>query len=227
MSQDPRFTEDEVKEIFDRAARSVEARTPISEAGWTLAELQEIGGDVGLPPERVAEAANAIVLRRMALPVRRQLRMPIGVGREILLPRAPTDQEWADMVTDLRRTFAAPGKEWTSGGTRQWSNGHLYATVESTSEGHRLRMGTTKGDATSINLLGVVTMGIGLILGTSFAMAGQPVAEFAGPLILTLGGGGALAANATRLKGWAARREEQMEGIATRVLGRLVSGEGG
>lgn len=130
MSHEPRFTEEEMKEIFEHAANASEGRALTPSAGITLVELQSIGREVGLTPERVAEAAAAVELRRNAVPVRTQFGMPIGVGRTVNLPRAPTDAEWEALVTDLRQTFHARGKEWSSGNARQWSNGNLFAYVE-------------------------------------------------------------------------------------------------
>lgn len=225
MSQEPRFTEEEMKEIFERAANVSEGRAALSpSAGITLAELQSIGREVGLIPERIAEAATAVELRRNAVPVRTQFGMPVGVGRTLNLPRAPSDAEWETLVADLRHTFHARGKEWSSGNARQWSNGNLFAYVEPLGNGFRLRLGTTKGDATSVNLLGLAGVGIGAVVGVAAVLGGQPGAEFVAPLILGGGGASAIGANWLRLKGWAATREAQMEAIAGRALTLLSPG---
>ena len=57
-----RYSEDEIAAIFERAteAQHVARRQLPPGEGLTLAELQEIGGDVGLSPELVAEAARSL-----------------------------------------------------------------------------------------------------------------------------------------------------------------------
>src|ERR1700741_1755290 len=106
MPDERTYGEEEVAQIFEAAAarRGPGSTAPVPTKGLTLAELQAIGGEVGLAPERVAEAAAALDLRR---DVRRrtELGMPVGVGRTIDLPRAPTDREWEMIVADLRETF--------------------------------------------------------------------------------------------------------------------------
>jgi hypothetical protein len=59
MSEERRYKEDEVKGIFEAAARERDSRgrAVVSPEGLTLAELQTIGREVGLAPDRIAEAA--------------------------------------------------------------------------------------------------------------------------------------------------------------------------
>lgn len=224
MSEEDRFNEEEVREIFDRASRQVASGPPTARVGWTLSDLQQIGREVGLAPEEIAEAAHAVALRRSALPVETLLGMPLGVGREVMLPRPPSDEEWANLVSDLRRTFRAQGREQSSGDARQWSNGNLVVAVEPTREGHRLRLGTRKGDAAGINVFGVGAMSLGAVIGLGMLLTGEPAAQLLGPAVLMMGGGGALSVNAARLRRWAAVRQEQMEEIASRTLRMLGRG---
>ena len=56
---EPRYNEEEVAAIFERAAEAQQTarrHLPPGE-GMTLADLQEIGREVGIPPELVAQAA--------------------------------------------------------------------------------------------------------------------------------------------------------------------------
>ncbi len=229
---DPRlYSEDEVGEIFRAAAseRPSEQR-PLSPAeGFTLAQLQEIGGEVGVAPERIADAARALELGRSALPRRSDLGMPVSVGRTVPLPRAPTDREWDVLMSELRETFHARGKDGSRGELRQWSNGNLHAFVEPTEEGYRLRLGTAKGDAVAVNRLGIfgVLMAVLLLVGL---LASGGAADFAAPLVLALLGGSALAYNSFRLPAWALEREAQMEHLAERaraLIGPAPAPEGG
>lgn len=219
MTHERRYGEDEVAEIFEAAAvpRRSDRRVPGSPDRLTLADLQEIGAEVGLPPERIADAAAAVELRRSALPRRTDLGMPVAVGRTVELPRAPSDREWDVLLSELRETFRARGKDGSRGDLRQWSNGKLHAFVEPTEEGYRLRMGTTKSDAATTTRLGIAGILMGLLLLVVRFVSGGAGEELVGPVVLGLMGAMALAYNAAHLPAWAAEREEQMELVAARA----------
>src|SRR5688500_8256344 len=75
-----RYSETEVGEIFKRASEAQQqgGRVPLASGeGMTLGALQEIGRDVGLPPELVERAAREI--DRTGEPsTRRFLGLPVG-----------------------------------------------------------------------------------------------------------------------------------------------------
>ena len=215
-----RYDEDEVAEIFRAAAN---ARDPepqphavASASGLSLAELQAIGGQVGIEPSRIADAAAAVELRRGAPPRRTYMGMPVAVGRVVELPRAPTDREWELLLTDLRETFGAHGRDRSQGGLRAWTNGNLHAYVEPTESGHRLRLGTMKSNAPVFGGLGIA----GVVFGTLIALliySGLLQGHASGGVIVAIMGAAALAVNALSLPRWAGEREEQMERIAARA----------
>lgn len=224
MTHERTYGEAEVAEIFKAAAaqRGAGSRAPAPADGFTLAELQAIGGEVGLAPERVAQAAAAVDIRRGAV-ARRELGMPVSVGRSVELPRAPTDREWEMLVADLRETFGARGRVGTRGDVREWTHGNLHAYVEPTPTGHRLRLGTTKGNALAANRMGGVALAMAVVWLVVLAASGAlPEAVFV-PLAMALLGGGALAFNALRLPGWARERESQMEAVAARACALLAA----
>jgi hypothetical protein len=139
--------------------------------------------------------------------------MPVGVGRVVDLPRAPTDREWEILVSDLRATFGAKGKVESHGAQRAWTNSRLHAYVEPTDTGYRLRLGTEKGNAYVAEAMGVGAVVLSAVMFVTQA-AGDPGDAI---LMLTMGVG-ALVANRFRLPPWARRREEQMEHVARRAL---------
>ncbi|HET6229244.1 MAG TPA: hypothetical protein VFE05_04135 [Longimicrobiaceae bacterium] len=219
MTDERRYEEDEVAQIFEEAAtaRGSQARALSPAGGLSLAELKAIGGEVGIAPERIADAAAAVDLRRGAAPRRTHLGLPIAVGRTVDLPRAPTDREWEMLVAELRETFAARGRDTSTGGFRAWNNGKLHAYVEPTEGGYRLRLGTVKTNAAAVGRLGVAgaVAGVallGVILGT-----GGPVDDMGLAALITAVGSGFLGINAVRLPRWASERERQMEHIAARA----------
>lgn len=218
MSDERRYRDEEVSEIFALAATEGGASlpAPTEEDGLTLGELQAVGREVGLSPEKVAAAAAAIDARPEALPRQSLLGAPVSVGRVVDLPRAATDREWQFLVAELRETFDAKGELSTRGGVREWSNGNLHAVLEETEAGHRLRLATRKGNALEVAVSGGFMLLFGLALVIMILTAGKPEAAFL-PVFFGLGGGGALAWNAYRLPKWAAERELQMEHIAARA----------
>jgi len=230
MADERKYREEEVKEIFDLAVSrdEVERLVVPDEDGLTLAEIQEVGLEVGMEPKRIAEAALALDTRRELLPRRTSLGMPVSVGRVIELPRAVTDREWEVLVAEFRETFAARGQVTSRGGVREWTNGNLHAFLEPTETAHRLRLRTHKGGAMALNRMGAAGLAIGLILLTVLVLTGdlltmRGIISIVPPLILAGMGGGALALNVLSLPRWAREREGQMEYIAGRV--RSLIGE--
>ena len=229
MTDERRYREDEVKEILDLAASAPGSGGPAlsSGEGLTLAELKEIGLEVGLDPERIGEAASTLDVRRSAPPRRTYLGMPVSVGRIVELPRAPTDDEWGLLVAELRATFGARGKLTAQGSLREWTNSNLHACVEPTETGYRLRLGTLKGNAAAINAVGIGGIAMAVLGIAILAVTGRLAEELSGPLIFAIMGAAALAYNTLTLPHWAREREEQMEYIAGRARALIGPKEDG
>jgi hypothetical protein len=218
-SGERRFTESEVEAIFERAtsdeaARALPPSTPSAPSdGLTLSELQDIGTQVGIPPERIAEAAQALAARVPSPAPLTFLGAPRSVSRIVRLPRALTDTEWGRLVADLRQTFAAQGRIQAHGALRSWSNGNLQVHVEPDGTGFRLRMQTLRGDTYSRVFVG----------GTALLMSGVLALENVreGGLVMAaaigLAGLGQLVYLRLSLPRWAATRAAQMDAIAERV----------
>jgi hypothetical protein len=216
MSSLRTYDEAEVARIFEAAAAPVPAHRP-GGTGMTLGEIQAIGREVGIAPDRIATAALALD-RPAKVQRRKMLGMPVGVGRTVELPRALTDREWAVLLARLRQTFGAQGRDLSSGEVRHWANSRLHALVEPTLDGWQLRLGTMKSDAATVNILGAAGIILGIATMGSAIAAGEPM--ITGLLPLAGLGGGALAFNAIRLPIWARTREAQMDAIAEDV--RLI-----
>ncbi len=224
MSDERRYTDDEVAAIFEAAstpgAPREEPADPASPRGLTLAQLQEIGREVGIAPERIAQAAVALEQRRPPLPRRTDFGMPVSASHIVEIPRSLTDREWSMVLADLRETFGAWGREISEGETRQWWNNNLHAVVEPTLTGYRLRLGTLKADGFAMNRVGM--FGIVMSFFVAFALGGDAAAT---PGVLAIGsmGAAAFAFNALRLPKWARLREQQMQAIANRTLALISS----
>lgn len=223
---DRRFNEAEVAAIFERAAEAQQTpqRQLPSGEGMTLAELQEIGREIGIAPELVEQAAKSIALSGRSTS-RQFLGLPIGVGRTVDLDRKLSNDEWEHFVVDLRETFDARGNIKQDGSLRQWTNGNLQALLEPTATGHRIRLKTIKGDAMSLMFGGLVLLGAGTASFIAVAMrAGLADAGvFAAQGFLGIMGAGMFSLGALRLPGWARLRRRQMEEVAARVAAAASS----
>jgi hypothetical protein len=213
-----RYSEEEIAAIFERAAQAQQAarrQLPPGE-GMTLAELQEIGRDVGIPSELVADAARAV--DRGGRPTSRKfLGLPIGVGRAIELDRRLSEEEWQQLVADLRETFEARGSIRYDGPFRQWTNGNLQALVEPTTTGHRLRLQTVKGDSRNLMSGGLAILGVGAATAVASLLTGGLAGSVNGLVLLAVLGLGMFGIGALRLPGWARLRRRQMEAVAERL----------
>jgi hypothetical protein len=218
-----RYSDEETAAIFKAAAELQAAEStptggvvaPVSGEGMTLAQLQQIGREVGIPSDLVERVASGLD-RRGRTSVRRFLGLPIGVGRTVPLQRTLTDAEWERLVVDLRETFDARGRLRTEGAFRQWTNGNLQALIEPTATGDQLRLKTMKGDAYAL-----ITGGFATIAFDAFLFALRSVqnrAEDAGVVfIIGLLGLVMIGLGALRIPGWAKLRQKQMEDIAARL----------
>lgn len=213
-----RYSEAEVAAIFEQAAEAqqIVRRELAPGEGMTLAQLQEIGREVGIPAEFVAQAARSLE-RPAARAERRFLGFPIGVGRSVELGRRLSDDEWERLVVDLRQTFDARVTVRQHGSFREWTNGNLQALLEPTETGHRLRLRTVKGDARGLMTAGLSALGMGAAVVIAMALGGRLGAEYPAVAFLWLTGLGLFGAGALRLPGWARLRRRQMDEVAARL----------
>lgn len=222
-----RYDEAEIAEIFGRATEAQhEAARPVSSGdGMTLADVQEIGRQVGITAEAVADAARALDRREPRFR-RHFLGLTVGVGRIVELDRRMSTDEWERLVVVLRETFDARGNVKSDGGLRQWTNGNLQVLVEPTGSGDRLRLRTVHASARML-----MTVGIGVLATTGMVAAvtlllgiPEPVERLSSLLPLALMGAATFGVGAARLRGWALTRMRQMDEIAARL--RLTLGQG-
>ena len=216
MSTPRRFSEREIREVFERAAAQQQAASQPSD-GLTLAEMQEVAASAGIAPEFVAAAAQAVALgepergRTTAGPV------PTGVYHTERLPGPPTDEAWGRLVADLRRTFDAEGTVRADGPVREWRNGNLRATLEPAGVGSRLSLRTRRDSVASSVANGAVLLVLGMV-AVAVSLVGYGDTEAAlGWAWMMLGGGLLAATGWVRQRSWAQTREGQMEALASRA----------
>lgn len=213
-----RFSDAEVVQIFERATSGHALQASRAAEGLTLAELQSIGQEVGIPAEQITRAALSLSPGE-AKQTQRFLGMTTGVGHTVHLARKLTDEEWERFIVAVRETFNARGTMASQGSLKQWSNGNLQVLLEPTDAGHRVRFKTVKGDAPGMLGGGLVISAVAVIGEVTAVLTG--VAHDVGLLasfgVLGAMGIGAAATTALRLPRWARARKAQMEELGARV----------
>jgi len=222
-----RYSPDEVSAIFAKAAEAEQSgRLPaLRGEGMTLAELQAIGREVGIPAQLVAHAARS--LGGVGRPAGRSfLGLPFRVGLNVTLDRTLSDPEWERLVVDLRETFDARGVVRRDGALRQWTNGNLQALVEPADGGHRVRFRTTNGNVRTYVASGLAMMIAGSLSLVSAVLGGGQVGprRLVTVALVTVAGALLMGIGALRLPGWARLRRRQMEEVAERLVQRIQGG---
>lgn len=216
-----RFSEEEVAEILKHAAETQHSSNNVlpSATGLTLAELTDIGREVGITPEAMQQAAQRI--DKTDRTTRTILGLPLGVGRTVELNRKLTDEEWDRLVADLRATFDARGVVKHEGSLRSWTNGNLQVHLEPTATGQRLRLRTVKGSAPGLIIGGIGMSVVGSVMFVIAAVGGALADRgfLAAVSTLAVGGVAMFASGAIGLPAWARLRQKQMESIAEHVAG--------
>jgi hypothetical protein len=220
MTDERRYTDDEVAFILQQASTTQETPTQAlpSSTGLTLAQLQEIGSEVGIDPQAVARAAESVA-RGNLVPTRERMMMgvPVGVSRTIELGRAVSDAEWDRMVVTFRETFGARGHVWREGGLRQWANGNLQALLEPTPTGHRLRLATRNANYQILLRIGTIMATVAVAMAVLLLVSTKPDRPFWVPFMWGSMGLGSIVSARLRLPKWAQERASQMESIAQRM----------
>ncbi len=230
MTHDRRYSEDEVAQILEAATdpqaagdRSLPPGPPGD--GITLAELQDIGREVGIPEESIELAASRLDSPAVTgSPAVKFLGRPIGVGRTVYLDRSLSDREWDRVVVDLRETFNARGTLRQEGSLRQWTNGNLQALLEPTDSGERLRLKTVKSSARTSILMGGTMLTLFALYAAGILVGGE-AAGFVTLGLAWLVGASFLGRYWFRLPRWAATRERQMEEVSGRLVAALSAAD--
>ena len=215
-----RYTDEEVAEIIAKATeaqQSVPTRvgSPAT-GGMTLADVQEIGREVGIAPELMLKAAQSID-QRVESTTYRFLGLPVAVGESAHLGRTVSDEEWERLVSDLRMTFNATGRTRQDGSFKQWSNGNLRAVLEPTEGGHRFRIQSMKGNARAYMMGGLGLIGLAAVFGLSTMLGASGNLTLAKIAQIGFIGAAVLAVGAVQVPGWARERRAQMQALISRL----------
>ncbi|MBT8461842.1 MAG: hypothetical protein KJO44_04895 [Gemmatimonadetes bacterium] len=217
MSDSRHYDEQEIAEILRLATEADEAGPPpAAGTGLTLAQIQEVGGEVGIPASRIERAARSLESAETSPPAR-FLGAPRSVARIAPLDRPLSDDEWMRLVVILRETFEAKGTVEELGPLRTWYNGNLHVHVEPWEDGHRVRMTTFKGNVTELAILSLVCLAMAVFTALAiYSKKGLDAGLFISGMF-GAAGLGLIGSARLGLPAWADRRAAQMEEIAERI----------
>ena len=227
MNDERRYSEAELHAIFERAAKRQEEaqRAEAASRGQlTLAELQEIGAASGIDPAHVAAAAAEL---NTAPPtdVHTFLGAPTEIERTRFIPYDVSDDEWARIVAEVRRTFDDDGSIGQIGQMREWtavkrttnSTGTaIRLSLESVDGGTRLTLRQSVRETAKGFTIASAIHGAMALLFFALGFAADPELF----IVAALMGGMALAfAGITRawLGYWGGRQDDKFDGVLDRV----------
>jgi len=222
MSKERRYQDHEIREILDLAIGQDDgpAQSLPAVDGLTLIELQDVAREVGLPPDRIAQAVAAFEGRGESVPRATTLGLPTSVGRVVPLPRNPSDREWELLIAELRTTFGGKGEVTSHGGLREWTHGRVQAFIEPTETGHRLRL-TDSNAAVAGVVLGGFVLAFAVLILVVLLGKGDPGFKLAVPAFFSLIGGSLVAGSAISLPKWVREQERRMEHISRHAVSLL------
>ena len=85
MSDERRYSDEEVEEIFRSAASDPVGRPGLpARDGLTIAEIQAIGREVGMSPEQISAAAARLDRTSVPAPRTTALGLPIGTATSVV-----------------------------------------------------------------------------------------------------------------------------------------------
>jgi hypothetical protein len=174
MNDERRYSEAELHAIFERAAKRQEeaSRAEAASRGQlTLRELQEIGGASGIDPAHIAAAAAELAVATPAKPTHTFLGAPTEVERTRVFPGPISDEAWARMVAEVRRTFDDDGSIGQIGQMREWTTVKRVTNNSGTAMRLALEpLGDGRTRATLRQSVRETTKGFGIAAGVTVAM---------------------------------------------------------
>ncbi len=214
---DDRFSEDEIRQVFERAAAEVERARSRAPEGLTVDEMAEVGEASGIPRAFVEAAARHVRLGAPDASVGTFGPVPTSVRRSVRLLEPPTDALWQRLVGDARRTFDAVGRTGGPGEERAWRNGNLRMTLEPDGDGSRLVLRTDKAQRTqALALVGLTQLAAAAAILVAALSAGEGF-PWGVAVVFAVLGAVLLGASWAGQKRWAETRATQMADLTDRA----------
>jgi hypothetical protein len=129
-----KFTDREVREILKKAVEKAPSRALAKSEGLSLAELKSIGGEVGIDPARLEDAARSLILGGGNRP-NQILGGPTVLNFERKIEGEFDPNDTPEILSVIRRTMGQQGEVDEIHGSLEWSakgdSGERYVTLSS------------------------------------------------------------------------------------------------
>lgn len=116
------YNEKEIGALIQRATELHERATGASGHSLSLQEIEHIAAELGLPPEHVQTAALEFDTRENLDKSFSFWGAPFVIDQTRVVNEAITEEQWEDIVLELRRFSGSTGNVSTLGRARQWSD---------------------------------------------------------------------------------------------------------
>jgi len=228
-SGENRFDTMQAREIVSRAA-SLQASKRSDDDGYSLAGLQQAAADVGIPPESVNAAVEALEDAKQGL----QRGGMLGVSSKLELERFVDGEvgsrEYAPMLEEIRVSLGEIGEiNETLGNALSWSSprqgSNRKAQVLVSPKGGKTRIRITDNESMPSSVVMVpISLGSLVLIGVTGAILAE---GFGVPTLPTLLSALGVSASFFTTTYWAARRSQKREmekrlGQLTKLMNRLV-----
>jgi len=222
-----RYTDKQVGQLIQRATELHDAESGSSDHSLSLQEVEKIASELGISTEHVLEAADEIDMGELLTDKFSLFGGPFREQVSKVVEGELTDQQWEDIVLELRRITGGSGKSNQIGRIREWSR--VIKDMDMTLHGMQITLRPKNGE-TTID----IEKHFGFLAGFAFLMSGLAgffltglalsANGFTGPLIAFLslfGGIGTLATTRTLLSMWRHKHQKRLQAYAKLIASKI------
>lgn len=222
------YTEKEIGALFKRATEIQENAHESFSQGLSLQEIEDIAREIGIDPKYVRSAASELE-HQMGTEQRSSFfGAPFMIEQKRAIRGEISDEEWEELVRQIRRVTGSAGRTTKVGQTRQWHRSvkDMSTTIEEThlevvSQNNRSTIEIRKhfqGGAYMAYLLGLVISGT--VAGIYLDGTGYTDLVNTGVVLTSMSGGFAAARFA--IMSWTERQRRKMHGLMNRIEDKLA-----
>ena len=186
-----KFTEQEVHEILKKAVEKAPSGALVKSEGLSLAELKAIGGEVGIDPARLEDAARAIDLGGGNRP-NQILGGPTVLHFERKVEGELDPRDTTEILSSIRRTMGRQGEVNEIHGSLEWSDkgdvGERYVNLSSRDGTTTIRSSANLSQAAVVTFLPAGMLGLIMSFAglARFVKSGSEIALILGLTVLPI-----------------------------------------
>lgn len=213
----------EIGALVQRATELQESAARSDERGTSLEEVEQIASEIGIALEHLRAAASEMEDRREPEGAFTLWGGPFFLHQKRLVSGGLTDDQWEQIVMELRRLTGSAGTVSEIGQTREWTRvvKDMDFTIEQTQVAVRPRADQTvieirkqyRGGAIMAYVIAVLLSGA----TAGAVLDGGGLSDLMNSAILIASGTGGLAVARISIAGWTRRQRQQLKDLAARL----------